>query len=80
MNPYPYPMNMSYTVDLAEGMYYPVRIVFGWAQIAANFYALVAVPGGTIILDSNTSPSPYLVQFSCDGVEAPLFPDFGQET
>lgn len=69
---------MTYT--LTEEEYLPFRIVFGQAQGPVDFYFTVAAPDGTIILDSDTENSPYLVQYSCDGTTAPAFPAFGSET
>ena len=39
----------------------------------------IQAPDGTIILDSTTGPSDSLVQFSCDGVLGPKFPELGGE-
>lgn len=73
----PYP---TYSVDLVAGQYYPIRIVFGQAQGAASFEMTVTAPDGTSFLGGSTGASPYLVQFSCDGVTAPAYASFGQET
>jgi len=70
----------SATVDLVQGQYLPFRIVFGQAQGAVSFYLSVTAPDGTVILNSNTPGSPFLVQYSCDGTSAPAFPAFGSET
>lgn len=70
----------SGTVDLVQGQYLPFRIVFGNAQGAIKFTVQLAAPDGTVILDSNTQDSKFLVQYSCDGVAAPVFPAFGSET
>lgn len=68
------------TVDLVQGQYLPFRIVFGNAQGAIKFTVQLAAPDGTVILDSNTQDSKFLVQYSCDGVAAPVFPPFGSES
>ncbi|KAG9565831.1 hypothetical protein KCU71_g3916, partial [Aureobasidium melanogenum] len=70
----------SATIDLVQGQYLPFRIVFGQAQGAISFYLSVAAPDGTVILNSNTPNSQFLVRFSCDGTLAPEFPPFGSET
>ncbi|KAG9718134.1 hypothetical protein KCU73_g15175, partial [Aureobasidium melanogenum] len=70
----------SATVDLVQGQYLPFRVVFGQAQGAVSFYLTLTAPDGTVILNSDTSNSPFLVQFSCDGTSAPAFPAFGSET
>lgn len=68
------------TYTLVAEQYLAFRIVFGQAQGAVEFFFSVAGPDGTIILDSDTEDSPYLVQYSCDGTTAPAFPAFGSET
>lgn len=68
------------TYALVQEEYLAFRIVFGQAQGAVDFYFSVAAPDGTIILNSDTTDSPYLVQYSCDGTTAPAFPAFGSET
>lgn len=68
----------TYALEAEE--YLAFRIVFGQAQGAAVFQFSVTAPDGTVILDSNTEDSPYLVQYSCDGTTAPEFPAFGSET
>ncbi|CAD0093002.1 unnamed protein product [Aureobasidium mustum] len=70
----------SATVDLVQGQYLPFRVVFGQAQGAVSFYLTLTAPDGTVILNSDTPDSPFLVQFSCDGTSAPAFPAFGSET
>lgn len=68
----------TYTLEAEE--YLAFRIVFGQAQGAAVFQFSVTAPDGTVILDSSTEDSPYLIQYSCDGTTAPAFPAFGSET
>lgn len=70
----------TYQMDLLEGEYYALRIMFGQAQGGAIFAASITAPDGTVILDSDSSPSPYLIQYSCDGILAPEYPAFGSET
>ena len=70
----------TYQVDLVEGEYYALRIMFGQAQGGAVFAASITAPDGAVILDSDSSPSLYLVQYSCDGVFAPEYAVFGSET
>ncbi|THY24813.1 hypothetical protein D6D01_05293 [Aureobasidium pullulans] len=64
---------------LVQGQYLPFRIVFGNAQGAIKFFVQVAAPDGTVVLDSNTQDSKFLIQYSCDGTSAPRFPAFGAE-
>jgi len=70
----------SASVYLQQGEYLPFRIVFGQAQGAISFYLSLTAPDGTVILDSNTPDSKFLVRYSCDGTSAPAFPAFGLET
>jgi len=70
----------SFTVDLTTGDYLPIRIVFGQAQNAAIFQISVTDPDNNVLLDSNTAGSPYVVQYSCDGILAPQYAGaFGSE-
>jgi hypothetical protein len=70
----------SFSTTLVEGEYVPLRILFAQAQGGMSFYFSITAPDGTVVLDSNTQDSPYLVQYSCDGVTGPAFPAFGAET
>lgn len=67
----------NYTVDLNEGQYYPVRLLFfnknGQSTLSLNAIS----PNGTII-DGNDGSG--FVQYGCDPREnAPRFKDFGNE-
>lgn len=70
---------ITFKVTLSVGQYYPIRILYANAQGYSALSFTVVAPDGTTIVSSNSDPSPYLVQFSCDGT-APPFPPFGQET
>lgn len=71
----------SYSIDLVQGQYYPVRIIFAQAQGGAVFEITVTAPDGEVFLSSSTTGSPYLVQYSCDLVTAPPYAEpFGSET
>jgi hypothetical protein len=59
---------------------YALQIMFGKAQGAAVFAASITAPDGTAIFDSDSSPSPYLIRYSCDGILAPEYELFGSET
>lgn len=72
----------SFSVTLAQGQYLALRIIFANAQSAYGFDFAVTDPYGDFIVNSamSTDPSPYLVQYSCDGTTAPPFPGaFGSE-
>lgn len=73
------PSQGSYTVNLREGIYYPFRIFYGQGPNIAEFDVTVRAPDGTTFLSSNTTRSPYLVRFACDGLSAPFFHPFGSE-
>ncbi|KAK6218787.1 hypothetical protein LQW54_002713 [Pestalotiopsis sp. IQ-011] len=66
--------------DLAAGEYVPVRLMLAQSQGPASFNFFVAAPDGTNIVSPDVVDSPYLVQFSCDGVTAPAFVDWPLET
>ena len=76
----PYQGYGSTTYNLVQGQYLPFRIVFGQQGGPVRFTFTITAPDGTVILDSNTQDSPYIVQYSCDGVAAPQWQDFGAET
>ncbi|KAJ5613347.1 hypothetical protein N7510_006541 [Penicillium lagena] len=69
-----------YSMDLLSGQYFPIRIVSANAQGASNLQISITAPDGSVILGPNSSASPYIVQYSCDGTSAPLYPPFGSET
>ncbi|KAL6880744.1 GLEYA domain-containing protein [Trichoderma novae-zelandiae] len=73
------PAQGTFTVDLAEGQYYPFRIIYGQGPRIAEFDITVTSPDGTTFLSSGTTGSPYLVRFSCDRSTAPRFSSFGFE-
>ncbi|KAM5341304.1 hypothetical protein ACJ41O_014335 [Fusarium nematophilum] len=60
------------TVNLAGGVYVPVRFFLGQAQGAGGFYFTITSPSQDVIA-ANQQDSPYFVRFSCDG-SAPAFP------
>lgn len=70
----------TYQIDLVEGEFYALRIMFGQAQGGAVFAASITAPDGTVILDSDSGIGPYLVQYSCSRVSAPEYPAFESET
>jgi hypothetical protein len=71
---------ISFTKELQEGQYYALRVVFANAQTGSNEAMSVKAPDGTVILGPSSVPNPYIVQYSCNGAEAPPQPPFGQET
>ncbi|CAD0091950.1 unnamed protein product [Aureobasidium vineae] len=75
-----YPGNTaSATHTLKTGDYLPFRIVFGQQGGPVVFSFTITAPDGTVILDSSTQNSDFIVQFSCDGTSAPAFPAWGNE-
>ncbi|KAJ5625176.1 hypothetical protein N7510_001485 [Penicillium lagena] len=71
---------ISVSAELHQGHYYPIRLVYANAPSQGIFNATVTSPSGEIILGQNTAASPSVIQYSCDGVSAPLYPPFGYET
>ncbi|KAF2209836.1 hypothetical protein CERZMDRAFT_46201, partial [Cercospora zeae-maydis SCOH1-5] len=70
---------VSATITLEAGVYYPIRVLAANAQNQAEFHLLITAPDGTEFLGPQTTASPYLVQYSCDGTSAPAFPAFGSQ-
>ena len=68
-----------YTVDLVQGQYYPLRILWGNGQAAAVFKLTITSPDGNAILGSQTVASPYFVRNNCQNTLL-LFPPWGNET
>ncbi|KFY89080.1 hypothetical protein V500_05956 [Pseudogymnoascus sp. VKM F-4518 (FW-2643)] len=71
---------ITFTIELQEGHYYALRIVFANAQIHAFENISVTAPDGTVILGPESVPNPYIVQYACNEAEAPPYPPFGKET
>ncbi|KAF7936450.1 uncharacterized protein EAE97_007816 [Botrytis byssoidea] len=71
--------SQTFTIDLIEGVYYPMRFLWANGDGPGLFAFSVTAPDGTTILDGNTVASPYVVQFSCDGTSAPEYPAWGAE-
>ncbi|TGO63462.1 hypothetical protein BOTNAR_0100g00220 [Botryotinia narcissicola] len=72
--------SQTFTIDLVEGEYYPMRFLWANGDGPGLFAFSVTAPDGTTILDGNTVASPYVVQFSCDGTSAPEYPAWGAES
>ena len=58
----------------------PFRIMYANAQGAAEFEMSIVDPNGNVVLDAHIPSSSQVVQFSCDGISAPMYPPFGSET
>lgn len=71
---------VTFTIDLVAGEYYPLRFMWVNGDGPGNFEFSITAPDGTIVLDADTVASPYIVQFSCDGTTAPAYPAWGSET
>lgn len=70
---------VSTTVTLTAGQYYPFRVLAINAQGAVGFEMSVVGPSGEVIVSTvNLEPTPWFVQFSCDGSNPPFEP-FGGE-
>jgi hypothetical protein len=67
-------------VTLLSGQYYPIRFIFANAEENLVEVMSITAPDGTVILGANSTGSPYIVQYSCDGTSAKPYPLFGHET
>lgn len=77
----PNPNNV--TKSLVAGTYYPLRLLFGNDQQKADLTFNITAPNGDIIASQsgpNISGYDWIVGFSCDGVSAPDFKPWGEET
>ncbi|TGO55627.1 hypothetical protein BCON_0089g00230 [Botryotinia convoluta] len=66
--------SQTFTIDLVEGEYYPMRFLWANGDGPSLFAFSVTAPDETTILDGNTVASPYVVHFSCDGTSASEYP------
>lgn len=71
---------ITYTAELEQGHWYALRLLFANAQQLARENTQITAPDGTVILGADSVANPYVVQYSCDGTAAPMYPPFGQET
>ncbi|RGP81275.1 hypothetical protein FLONG3_419 [Fusarium longipes] len=68
-----------FEIDLPAGVYIPIRFVYGQAQYGGGFTFTVTAPNGLVLVGNDVQSSPYVVRNSCDGVQAPAYPPFGNE-
>jgi hypothetical protein len=68
-----------FEIDLPAGVYIPIRFVYGQAQYGGGFIFTVTAPNGQVLVGNDVESSPYIVRYSCDGVDAPAYLPFGQE-
>ncbi|KAL7764891.1 hypothetical protein ACKLNR_006036 [Fusarium oxysporum f. sp. zingiberi] len=68
-----------FEIDLPAGVYIPIRFVYGQAQYGGGFTFTVTAPNGQVLVGNDVTASPYVVRYSCDGINAPAYPPFGQE-
>lgn len=69
-----------FTYTMTAASYNPFRIVFAQGQGAAVFSISIKSPDSTVLLDSKTSSSPYVLTHSCDNTTAPAYAAWGKET
>lgn len=70
-----------YKMTVEKGKYYPIRIMWANAGGPGSFQFEIKAPDGTVVADSKSGASKFLVQYSCDGTSAPKFTTpFGSET
>lgn len=69
----------SYKAVLAAGQYYPFRVLVVNGQGPTSFALKVVGPAGEVLVSpTSTEPTPWFVQYSCDG-KSPAFAPFGAE-
>ncbi|KAF3922020.1 hypothetical protein ABW20_dc0106004 [Dactylellina cionopaga] len=66
-------------IDLKKGTYTPIRIVWANRGGAGNFKIRITAPDNSVLLDEDSESNDYIVQYSCDNVSAPKFPEWGFE-
>ena len=68
--------SVTYTINLLQGTYTPISVLWANAQGDAQFRLTITAPDGSLIANGelDQTPSPFLVQYSCDGVLAPPYP------
>ena len=72
---------LDFKQTFQQGEYVPIRIIYANAAGPGTFVAEIKAPDGTVIIGAGTTKeSPYLIQYSCDRVEAPKFSPYGSET
>lgn len=73
------PGTFNVGIDLVEGEYMPMRVVFGNADGGPSFNFFINGPDGNITSGTNVV-SPNVVQYGCNGTAGPPFPyAFGDE-
>jgi hypothetical protein len=70
---------IEYRYTIAQGQYVPLRVLWANWLYDGEFRLNVTAPDGELVTNGDGTASPYLVQFSCDGIAAPPFPAWGNE-
>lgn len=65
------PGSGSASFNMTAGSYMPLRIVYVQAQGSARFDSELIGQDRTVTLNSETTPSPYIVQYGCSAEDAP---------
>ena len=72
---------MTYKAKFSQDDYVPFRIMWANGGGIGHFKFELKAPDGSVIIGTDTAKeSPFLVQYSCDGITGPRFPPFGSET
>ena len=72
---------LDFKQTFQQGEYVPIRIIYANGSGPGTLVAEIKAPDGTVIIGPGTTKeSPYLIQYSCDRVQAPKFAPYGSET
>lgn len=66
---------LSTQFSASQGQYVPFRIQYGQVNYDFSLDVELTAPDGTLMMSGTADSSNYLVQHSCDGITAPVFPD-----
>ncbi|KAF2149139.1 hypothetical protein K461DRAFT_247449 [Myriangium duriaei CBS 260.36] len=69
----------SFSFIATAGTYTPIRIMFADSMEKIQFTPSLTAPDGSVLLDSQSDFSSYIIQQSCDGLTAPAFAAWGSE-
>ncbi|KAF2151810.1 hypothetical protein K461DRAFT_279329 [Myriangium duriaei CBS 260.36] len=70
----------TYTYHAEAGTYTPIRVLYGSGNAPGQFHFSLSAPDGSIVVDGTTPGSAEVLQFSCDGFDAPFFESWGSES
>ncbi|KAF2148002.1 hypothetical protein K461DRAFT_316432 [Myriangium duriaei CBS 260.36] len=75
------PASVTYDFTATAGEYIPIRIFYVQFDYSMSWQGFsISAPDGSTILSSTTDYSDAIVQYSCDGTSAPVFPSWAHES